>query len=75
MEEETVPVTNWDCFSISWLLLQEDKDIYRGSWNSLPVMVGLATPAHLAEEEFAYTCWVRKSWSNLLQWIVKKKTL
>lgn len=35
--------------------------------SDLPV---LATPAHLAEEGLAYTCWVRKSWSNFLQQIV-----
>lgn len=73
MEGETVPVTKWGYFSISWLLLQEDKDVYGGSWSSLPVMVVLATPTHLAEEGFAYTCCVRKSRSNLFQQIVKKK--
>lgn len=72
MEGETVPVTKWGYFSISWLLLQEDEDVYGGSWCSSPAMVVLATPTHLAEEGFAYTCCVRKSRSNLFQQIVKK---
>jgi len=50
MEGETVPVAKWDCFSISWLLSQEDEGVYGGSWRSLPMMVVLAMPARLPEE-------------------------